>query len=145
MGLWGGRVAVVMQCLTQLASPAHLPGSSWGSSLTFTQHDVPLLGQSHSSGALAPPSCTLIMTRCICAFHTFKGASYLGEISITMKLLRGFAHSFVILYQQFSFFSALTPVTLSPWDHVTLCHPEQFKFRFSNMYFNIFWFKKKNF
>lgn len=62
-----------MQCLTQLASPVHLPGSSRGSTLTFTRHDKPLLGQSHSSVALSPPSCTLIMTWCICACHTLEG------------------------------------------------------------------------
>lgn len=41
-----------------------------------------------------------------------------------VKLLRGFANSFVILYQQF--FSALTPVTPSFWDYVCRSHPEQF-------------------
>lgn len=62
-----------MQCLTQLASPVHLPGSSRGFTPTFTRHDRPLLAQSHSSGVLSPPSCTLIMTWCICACHTLEG------------------------------------------------------------------------
>lgn len=78
----GGK-AVVMQCLTQLASPVHLPGSSRGSTLTFTQHDKPLLGQSHSS----PLCCTLIMTWCTYACHTLEGGHLqLSDLSITYQL-----------------------------------------------------------
>lgn len=94
-----------MQCLTQLASPVHLPGSSRGSTLTFTRHDKPLLGQSHSSGALSPPSCTLIMTWCICAFHTFEGGhlSAVKYQSLTShdEAPLGLANSFVMLSQLF--------------------------------------------
>lgn len=67
----GGNV-VLMQRLTQLASGVHLPGSSCGSTLTFTHQDKPVLGQSRSSGVLSPLSRTLIMTWCIRACHTLE-------------------------------------------------------------------------